>query len=327
LTDLYDVASITKIAATTLALMKLYDERKFRIDDRLYTHLPYLKNTNKASITIRQVLAHQAGLIPSIRTYRNGTLLSTTRDSVFFIQVANGFYTSKAALDSLRRDVVESPLNPRKPYRYSDLGFYLMGELVQKLTGRTLDEYVVENFYIPLGLNRTTFHPTQNFPLSEIIPTENDTSFRRQLIHGFVHDPTVAMLGGVGGSAGLFANAEDLKVIMQMLLNRGEYNGKRYISERTIGLFTQRILGGNNRRGAGFDKPELRSARSPAARSASPKSFGHTGFTGTIAWADPENGLIFIFLSNRVNPTAANTKITQQSFRPTLQQMFYDALR
>jgi beta-glucosidase-like glycosyl hydrolase/CubicO group peptidase (beta-lactamase class C family) len=326
LTDIYDVASITKIAATTLALMKLYDEKKFRLDDKLSTHLPYLKNSNKSTITIRQVLAHQAGLQPSILTHKNDTLFSRIRDSVFFIDVADGFFTSKYALDYLRQDIVESPLIPRRPYRYSDLGFYFMAELIHKLSGKTVDEYTDENFYKPLGLSHTTFHPRQKFSLSQIVPTENDTSFRMQLVHGFVHDPTVAMLGGVGGSAGLFSNVEDLNVIMQMLLNRGEYNGKSYISERTIGIFTQCILP-NNRRGAGFDKPDENSNKSPAAKSASMESFGHSGFTGTLAWADPENQLIFIFLSNRVNPTAANNRLLQQSFRPELQQMFYDVLR
>ncbi|MDR1951613.1 MAG: serine hydrolase [Bacteroidales bacterium] len=326
LTDLYDVASITKIAATTLALMKLYDEKKFNLDDKLSTHLTYLKNTNKSDMTIRQVLAHQAGLRPSIWTFKTDSLFSPTQDSVFFIQVADSFYTSNAALNQVRFDVIESPLLPKKPYRYSDLSFYLIAELVYRLSEKTLDEYTNENFYKPLGLSRTTFRPQEKFSLSEIIPTENDTTFRMQLIHGFVHDPTVAMLGGVGGSAGLFANAEDLSVIMQMLLNRGEYEGTRYISEQTIGIFTQKILEGN-RRGAGFDKPAIGSDKSPAAKSASAKSFGHTGFTGTLAWADPENKLVFIFLSNRVNPTAANNKLLQQSFRPELQQMFYDILK
>ncbi|MDR1951711.1 MAG: serine hydrolase, partial [Bacteroidales bacterium] len=298
LTDIYDVASVTKVAATTLALMKLYDEKKFKLDDKLSTHLLYLKNSNKSNITIRQVLAHQAGLQPSIYTHKNDTLFSNIQDTNFSIEIAPGLYTSQFAQNQLRIDVTESPMLPRRTYRYSDLGFYLMDELVQKLSGRTLDEYAIENFYNPLGLSHTTFHPVQKFPLSQIIPTENDTVFRKQLVHGFVHDPTVAMLGGVGGSAGLFSNVEDLNVIMQMLLNRGEYNGQRYISEQTINLFTQRILP-NNRRGAGFDKPADDPKGSPACASASPKSFGHSGFTGTIVWADPENQLIFIFLSNR----------------------------
>jgi len=326
LTDLYDVASVTKVAATTLALMKLYDEGKFKLSDKLSAHLHYLKNTNKADMTIRQVLGHQAGLSPSIPTHKNDSLFSTIADSNFSIEVAPGLYTSKAALDTLRKDIVESPLIPRRPYRYSDLGFYFIAELIHKLSGQTLDQYVTENFYKPLKLSHTTFHPTQQFPLSQIIPTENDTVFRKQLVHGFVHDPTVAMLGGAGGSAGLFSNAEDLAVIMQMLLNRGEYDGQRYISPQTIDLFTQRILP-NNRRGAGFDKPADDPTKSPAAKSASKKSFGHSGFTGTLVWADPENQLIFIFLSNRVNPTAANNKLLQQNFRPELQQMFYDILR
>jgi len=201
-----------------------------------------------------------------------------------------------------------------------------MAELVHKLSGQPLDEYVTEQFYEPLNLKYTAFHPTQKFPLSQIVPTEYDTAFRKQLIHGFVHDPPVAMLGGVNGSAGLFSNAEDLAVIMQLFLNHGEYNGKRYISEQTIDLFTQRILP-NNRRGACFDKPAEDASKSPACKSASFKSYGHSGFTGTLAWADPENNLIYIFLSNRVNPTSSNKKLLLVNFRPEIQQMFYDVLK
>ena len=326
LTDIYDVASISKIAATTLALMRLYDERKFKLDDRLSRHLPFLRNTNKSSITIRQVLAHHARLRPSVLTHRQDTLFNIERCEVFSIQVANGFYTSTAALDSVRRNVITSSLLSRREFRYSDLGFFLMGELVYALSGKPLDEYVEEYFFRPLELSRTAFRPTESFPLSQIIPTEYDSVFREQLVHGFVHDPTVAMLGGVGGSAGLFSNAADLFVIMQMLLNGGEFAGKQYISERTVDLFTQRIIRGNHR-GAGFDKARVEERdRCLAAPSASSKSFGHTGFTGTIAWADPENQMVFIFLSNRVNPSAANPRMREQRFRQELMEMFYEVL-
>jgi len=327
LTDIYDVASISKIAATTLALMRLYDERKFRLDDRLSQFLPFLRNTNKSGITIREVLAHQARLRPSVLTHRQDTLFSTTRCDVFSIQVANGFYTSNAALDSVRQDVVRSPLLRNRELRYSDVGFYLLGDLVYRLSGKPLDEYVQEYFFRPLELRHTAFRPTERFPLSQIIPTEYDSAFRGQLVHGFVHDPTVAMLGGVGGSAGLFSNAEDLFVIMQMLLNGGEFAGKRYISEQTVELFIQRVFArGNNHRGLGFDRINDDPERCLAAPSASPKSFGHTGFTGTIAWADPENQMVFIFLSNRVNPSAANPRMREQRFRQELMEMFYDVL-
>jgi len=326
LTDIYDVASISKIAATTIALMRLHDEGKFRLDDRLSQHLRFLRNTNKSNITIRQVLAHHARLRPSVVTHRNEALFSTEPSDVFSIPVACGFYTSAAAFDSVRRDVVRSTLLSRREFRYSDLGFFLMGELVQQLSGMPLDEYVQEHFFRPLELNHTAFRPTERFPLSQIIPTEYDSSFRGQLVHGFVHDPTVAMLGGVGGSAGLFSNAQDMFVIMQMLLNGGEFAGKRYISERTVELFTQTIIRGNHR-GAGFDKARINQRdRCLAAPTASARSFGHTGFTGTIAWADPANQVVFIFLSNRVNPSAANPRMREQRFRQELMQMFFDVL-
>lgn len=277
-------------------------------------------------MTIRQVLAHQAGLQPSIHTHKNEKWFSHTSDAEYSIEVAPNLYTSEKSVHQLHEDIVQSPLIPKKPYKYSDLGFYFMAELVQKLSGQTVDNYVTENFYKPLELSHTTFLPTQKFPLSQIIPTEYDTVFRKQLVHGFVHDPTVAMLGGVGGSAGLFSNAQDLLVIMQMLLNGGEYDGYRYISEQTVNLFTQCILR-DNRRGAGFDKPAINLLQSPACSSASPQSFGHSGFTGTLVWADPENQLVYIFLSNRVNPTAANDKLIKQNIRTDIMQMFYDILK
>jgi len=325
LTDIYDVASISKIAATTLALMRLYDEGRFRLDDRLSRFLPFLRNTNKSGITIRQALAHQGRLRPSILTHRQSALFSTEQNEIFSIQVADGFYASITILDSVRRDVVRSPLLPRRTQRYSDLGFYLLGELVYSLSGIPLDKYVEKYFFQPLELTHTAFRPTERFPLSQIIPTEYDNIFRGQLVHGFVHDPTVAILGGVGGSAGLFSNANDLAIIMQMLLNGGEFAGRRYISERTVNLFTQRVIPGNHR-GAGFNKPTDDPSESLAAPSASMRSFGHTGFTGTIAWADPVNQMVFIFLSNRVNPSAENPRMREQRFRQELMEMFYEVL-
>ncbi len=321
--DLYDVASITKMAATTLALMKLYDEKKFDFDDEISEYLHYLKRSNKSELTIRQILAHQAGLRASVTTHKDLDLFCETQDEEYSIQVANNLYTSENALEKLREEIVESPVARKKTYLYSDLGFYLMADLVRELSGKSLDEYVTENFYIPLELEHTAFNPLRKFPLSQIVPTEEDLVFRKQLVHGFVHDPTVAMQGGVGGSAGLFANAEDLAVLMQMLLNGGEYGGKRYISKETIELFTNPILP-NNRRGAGFDKPNIGSTNSPACEQASAKSFGHSGFTGTLLWADPENQMIYVFLSNRVNPTAANNKLAKQNIRTEIMRMFYE---
>jgi CubicO group peptidase (beta-lactamase class C family) len=204
-----------------------------------------------------------------------------------------------------------------------------MKALVEQITKMPIDEYLNKNFYKPLGLTHLVYHPRDKFPLKEIIPTELDREFRKQLIHGDVHDPAAAMLGGVSGNAGLFANANDVAVIMQMLLNKGSYGGRRYLSEETVSIFTsQQFPQNKNRRGLFFDKPEPDTSKtSPTCKSVSLKTFGHQGFTGTCAWADPEYNLVYIFLSNRVNPDATNEKIVKMNLRTEIQQMIYDGMK
>ncbi len=202
-----------------------------------------------------------------------------------------------------------------------------MKEALEHYAKTTLDTFVTQQFYKPLGLSTMTYLPRQHVYANRLIPTEYDKEFRKQLVHGYVHDPGAAMLGSVGGHAGLFANANDVAVIMQMLLNNGEYGGVRYFKEETVTKFTSAYVAGN-RRGLGFDKPEPdQSKPGPTARSASPATFGHTGFTGTCAWADPATGLVYVFLSNRINPSADNKKLLEQNVRTDIQQVVYDAMK
>jgi CubicO group peptidase (beta-lactamase class C family) len=335
-TDLYDLASITKIAASTLAVMKLSDEGKLDIDAKLVWYLPYLKGSNKEDIIIRELMAHQAQLKPWIPFY-----LSTTKnkkpDQKYYTSAFDQYHTLKVTDNLYIRDdyktviydsIVKSRLLKKKEYVYSDLGFYLLKQTIESLTGQTLDKYTAQSFYNPLGLQTMGYNPLERFDRSFIIPTEKDNYFRNQLIHGYVHDQGAAMLGGVSGHAGLFSNANDLAVIMQMLLQGGSYGGTKYFEESTVNEFTkQQFPLDDNRRGIGFDKPEPENPDDgPTCKSASASSFGHTGFTGTYAWADPDHQLVYIFLSNRVHPDAQNTKLNSMKIRKEIQQVIYDAV-
>lgn len=332
--DLYDLASVTKVAATTLAVMKLYDQGKVHLDEPLSKTLTYLQNSNKNKITIREVMTHQAGLVAWIpfyqKTMKNGypdsTIYASSYSSRFPYRVAEGLYIRKDYRQVILDSIIRSPLSEKKEYRYSDLGFLLMQQFVEQLTGKTLDVFMDEEFYKPLGLNTLSYHPLDKFPLNRIVPTENDTIFRHQLLQGDVHDQAAAMLGGVAGHAGLFGTSNDMAVILQMLLQDGSYGGKQYVKPETVHLFTKQQFKGN-RRGLGFDKPQLiPSEPGPACEEAPASSFGHTGFTGTYIWADPDNDLIIVFLSNRVNPNAEPNKLVQLGTRTQIQQTLYRAI-
>ncbi|MCD4746717.1 MAG: serine hydrolase [Bacteroidales bacterium] len=336
-TDLYDLASLTKIAATTLSIMKLSDEDKIDIDQELVEYLPYLKGSNKENIIIRDLMTHQAKLETWIPFYLNtiidGKLNSTIYNNVitenFPYRVAENIYIQKNYSYTLFDSIIKSPLRKKNEYKYSDLGFYYLMKIIENVTNQPFEIYVKDNFYLPLNLTRMCFHPRNKFSLSEIIPTENDTFFRKQLIHGDVHDPGAAMLGGVSGHAGLFSNANDMAVIMQMLLQNGEYADNRYIDSSTVKEFTKRQFPLNdNRRGIGFDKPLTdNKEEGPTCKSVSNKSFGHSGFTGTYAWADPEENLIYIFLSNRIHPDVSNTKLIDMNIRTNIQKVIYQAIK
>lgn len=335
--DLYDLASLTKIAATTLSVMHLSEVKKMDIDLPLSSYLPSLKNTNKQGKVIREIMAHQAQFCPFIPFYKS-TITRFKPDPGIYSQVAKDGFSKQVTEKLFIRDdyrkiifdsISNSKLLVKKEYKYSDLGFILLYDAVEKITGEPFETYTNNQFYKPLGLTTMCYRPVEKFPLSRISPTENDTVFRKGIVHGFVHDPGAAMLGGVSGHAGLFSNAGDLAVIMQMLLQKGYYGGKQYFLPQTIREFTkQQFPLDRNRRALGFDKPYPDyDSLGPVCKSASHDSFGHSGFTGTYIWADPENGLVFIFLSNRVYPDAANQKLVKSSLRTRLHQVMYDILK
>lgn len=351
---IYDLASVTKISATLPAFMQLYDRKKIKMHDRLADYLPYLKESDKAKITMIDLLTHQARLQPSVSFYLNtlqpvdtaAKLLSKSRSAHHSIALGPGTYlnskthfkkgyfsVSEAPLhrlpvadslfvlntyrDTIFNGIKNSKLLSKKQYRYSDLGFILLGQTVEQISGQPVDEYVSRNFYSRLGASTLGYLPLKHYPHGRIVPTAHDTIFRRQWLQGHVHDETAALMGGVGGHAGLFGNANDLAKLMQMYLNRGVYGGERYIEEETVEYFTSRpFFKRGNRRGIGFDKPEPDPDRqSPAGNGASPQSFGHSGFTGTYVWMDPETGLLYVFLSNRVSPDASNNKLSSLNLR------------
>ena len=335
--DIYDLASLTKIAATTLAVMDMYAKGSIDIDQRLSKYLPYLINTNKKDIIIRELLAPQSRFrawIPYFRYTVEGKIMdpdiySKDLSEEYPIRVADGMYINKdyyhAVLDSIRF----SSLRENNQYRYSDLGFYLIKEALENINNVPFEDQLEENYYSLLGLPTMGFLPLHRFEPSRIVPTEDDKVFRMQLLQGDVHDQGAAMLGGVSGHAGLFSNAFDMAVIMQLYLDGGSYGGHQYIKEEVLDEFTETQFPLNgNRRGVGFDKPMLEyDEEGPTCKSVSHSSFGHSGFTGTYAWADPENGLVYVFLSNRVCPDASNAKIMEYDIRTNLHQVFYDALK
>ncbi|HAF28420.1 MAG TPA: hypothetical protein DCG75_05165 [Bacteroidales bacterium] len=363
--DLYDIASITKIAATVPSLMHLYEDSLFFLDSKLSDYLPELDTTNKGSLDIKDILTHQSrlnGWIPfyysTLETlYPDQKLLNNKftnefpykignhaymaknfkfKDNIYSYypkdgystKIASDFYILDTYQDTIYKKIRKSDLIESKSYRYSDLGYYYFYKIIEKSTAVKFQNYVDSVFYKELGMNRTTFLPLEKFKKAEIVPTENDQVFRKQLLHGYVHDPGAAMLGGVCGHAGVFSTANDMAILMQMYLNSGEYGGTRYFNSETIDLFTTSpFLDKDNRRALGFDKPQKDySKEGPTCKCVSGKSFGHTGFTGTMAWVDPDEQIIYIFLSNRIHPDQDNNKLLQMNVRTDIQQAISDAI-
>lgn len=334
---LYDLASVTKMVGATLALMKLYDDQLINLDDPIDKYVDKI-GKRVGSVTLRQALAHQGGLFPWIPFHReirknNGGFRKrdianqSSKDHLY--RISDSLYLSNDFYKKIKKFIRKSEVKQHPNYTYSGLFFYLVPEMVQLLTGVEYQEYLDKNFYHSLGALTLGFNPMSRFDQSMIIPTEIDTFFRMEPIHGKVHDEGAIMMKGVSGNAGLFGNAHDLAKVMRMLLNGGAYDSIQYLSPHTIDLFTTvQYPNLNNRRGLGFDKPLLvyDSIRSSVAEKASRRSYGHTGFTGTLAWADPENDLLFIFLSNRVYPSRTNTSLYRLNVRPTIHELFYNYL-
>jgi len=338
--DIYDLASVTKITAPLPALMKLSEEGKIRLDKPFSTYWRSWKyKRNKKKLTLREILAHQAGLTPYIvflaEVMKNGELkkryIRNTKSKKFPIQAYENIYVSRRFERRMHKIIKRSKVSKIKKYKYSGLSFLIYPKLIFQLTKTPYQEYLQTEFYKPLGANTLGFIPkTKNFT-NTIVPTEQDTIFRNTLTKGWVHDENAALLGGISGNAGLFSSANDLAKLMQMYVQKGTYGGKQYLKKSTFNEFTKVQYPKNeNRRGLGFDKPllnnsELDITKSYPAPAVSKASFGHAGFTGTFVWADPENELIFIFLSNRVYPTRKNRNLYKLNIRPALQQVFYEA--
>jgi beta-glucosidase-like glycosyl hydrolase/CubicO group peptidase (beta-lactamase class C family) len=336
--SIFDLASVTKISATTVSVMKLYEQGKLRLNAKLEEYLPWVRGTDKAGLVIQDILLHQAGLVPFIPFYRetidsssgmpHREIYSDKQKEGYRLRVAENLYIRDDWQDTMFSRILNSPLGRRDRYVYSDNDFIFLGKIVEQLSGLTLDQFVEKTFYRPMGMQSTGYLPRKKFPLEKIVPTEEEKHFRRQLTWGDVHDEGASMFGGVAGHAGLFSNSYDLALLYQMLLNGGTFNGQRYLKPETIKLFTA-YQSDVSRRGFGFDKPEkdnrLRKEPYPSEL-ASPETFGHTGFTGTCVWVDPKYDLIYIFLSNRVYPSRDNPRLSALGVRGKVQDAIYRAI-
>lgn len=355
LTDIYDLASVTKVSSGLAALMKWYGEGRFELDAPLKTYYPDVQGSNKADLPMRKILAHHAQLRPWI-PYWQGTLrgnakypwrrrwesgltnkyrfkwrtLSPDSSKRFSVYLAEGLYQHRDFHQKMMKAIRKSPLNEEPGYVYSGLFFYLLPDLVAQRAGMDYESYLKETFYHPLGAYTLTYNPLRFFPKDRIVPTEVDTFFRMTTIHGYVHDEGAAMMNGVSGNAGLFSSANDLAKLFQMYMDSGRYGGQQFISADALVEFAHcQYCGEDNRRGLGFDKPliEYDSTASSVAKAASPESFGHSGYTGTFAWVDPNAELLFVFLSNRVHPTRNNRKLYQLNIRPRIHTVLYEAIK
>ena len=364
--DLYDIASLSKTTATLLAVMKLYDEGKFGLTDPISKYVSALKGTRKGRITIEDLLYHQSGLPGSWPFYREAVddssyvgnffkaridanhhlrvdqrlyvvdgfeykkeYLSSVPSDEYPLQVAENMYVSPAfpgrMLEMIASDKI--PLRDRR-YRYSCLNFVLLKEMVERISGIPMDEYLEREFYAPMGMKHTLYNPLRKYPLEQIVPTVQKDYLRgRKELRGYVHDEIAAFMGGVSGNAGLFSNARDVAKVYQMLVDGGQYGGKRYLSLETCRLFMNK-KSHISRRALGFDRPDPQPDKGPCADEAPEEVVGHTGFTGTCAWADPKNGLVFVFISNRIYPRPFDHKgLMTLKIRPRIQQLMYQALK
>lgn len=362
-TDMFDLASLTKTTATLLAVMRLYDTGKLKLTDKASQYLPILRNTNKKNITIKDLLLHESGLPPYIRFYLEAidpnsvhgpyaqswvdewhrtqvsehsyycssfkfkkSLVAEKESSAYNLHVADKMWLNKSFKNTILQKIARCDMDSKR-YVYSDLGFILLQQVVEAIVKLPMDLYLAKEFYAPMGLQRTMYLPLLRYSKQEIMPTVANDFLRRQDLCGYVHDEAAACMGGISGNAGLFSTATEVAKIYQMMLNGGEWKGKRYLSEATCRLFTTEASA-ISRRGLGFDKPNLKDLKSsPCAPSAIGAVYGHTGFTGTCAWVDPEHGTVYVFLSNRLCPNVWNTKLTEMNIRTNIQEAIYKSLK
>jgi CubicO group peptidase (beta-lactamase class C family) len=323
---IYDLASVTKATATLPAIMSAYDDGLFTLAQPLGQHLSFVAHTRKADIPIRDLLYHRSGLPPTVDFFRDAladtSLLSACPREGFTTQVAHAMYLCDSFPRYIRRDILNARIRRPGRYLYSCVNFILLKMMFEEIEGIPIDQFLHHRFYAPLGAVTTTFNPLRRFPLHRIVPTENDCKVRHQLLQGFVHDEAAAFQGGVSGNAGLFSSAGDLAKLLQLYLDGGIYGGERYLSLETATLFTS-AKSPKSRRGLGFDKPSRSFPASPCGHLAPPAVYGHTGFTGTCFWVDPDNRLIYIFLSNRVHPTRNNPLLSHLDLRERIQDQIY----
>ncbi|WP_227256351.1 serine hydrolase [Pedobacter sp. MR2016-19] len=326
-TDIFDLASVTKITATTPAVMRLFEEGKLKLDTNIGAYIPKARTTPMNNIQVREVMLHQAGFIPYIPFHDYVKTGDYSRDSsaAYPTKVADNYYIKKGFFkDFMWPKMLNSPIRTRGKYVYSDISMYVMKDIVEHISEEPLNQYTYENFYKPLGMQTAGFLPRNRFKPEQIIPTEMDTYFRKTLLVGYVHDQGAALAGGVSGHAGLFASANDLAIIYQMLLNRGTYGGVEYFKNSTVDMFTSK-QSNVSRRGLGFDRWDPDSTKHYPSNLASPQTYGHTGYTGTCVWVDPSRGLVYVFLSNRVNPTVTD-KLSNLKIRGRIQDVVNKAI-
>jgi CubicO group peptidase (beta-lactamase class C family) len=333
----YDLASVTKVSATTVSIMKLVEEGKVDIDKTIGDYLPWVKGNAKAKITLRDLLLHQAGLYPYIKFYESllnsdgsikKELVSSVKDAIHQQTITPRKFLANYWMDTIQQQILRSPVTESGKYIYSDNDFIFLGFIVEKISGMSLNDFATQYFYKPLSMSSTGFLPLQKTSIDNIAATEVDNYFRKELIQGTVHDEGASTMGGIAGHAGLFSNATDLAKLYLMLLNEGKWEGKQYLSPSIVKTYTS-YNSPNSRRGLGFDKPEKdnKNLKEPyPSASVSASTFGHTGFTGTCVWADPEHQLLYIFLSNRVFPTRDNKAFSSLNLRPSIQEVIYSAI-
>jgi beta-glucosidase-like glycosyl hydrolase/CubicO group peptidase (beta-lactamase class C family) len=363
-TSVYDLASVSKASGTMLAVMKTYDDKLLALDVPVSQYIPALQGTDKSTLRVEELLYHQSGM-PSVigfylhsideksyegnlfsrkktdahpvqyeaQTYvRNGfkfhpDIVSESRKAGFTTEVARDFYVHDSFKDLIMQDIRKAKLGTRGKYVYSCVNFILLKMIVENQTCRPMDQLLQTSFFDRLGGQYITYNPLKKIDVSQIVPTEDDRFIRNQLLRGYVHDEAAAFQGGVSGNAGMFSNANDLAKVLQLYLNEGAYGGETYLSAATCRLFTE-SKSPTCRRGLGFDKPETDSTKvSPCGELAPASVYGHTGYTGTCFWIDPDNGMIYIFLSNRVNPTRVNNKLSSLNIRTRIQDTIYQSLR